>query len=34
MDVLKAKINSNLAHKPKKGLPMDELHVRQNEFLL
>ena len=34
MDMLKAKINSNLAHKPKKGLPMDELQLRQNEFLL
>ena len=34
MDMLKAKINSNLAHKPKKGLPMDELQARQNEFLL
>jgi hypothetical protein len=34
MDMLKAKINSNLAHKPKKGLPTDELQLRQNEFLL
>jgi hypothetical protein len=34
MDMLKAKINSNLAHKPKKGLPMDKLQLRQNEFLL
>ena len=30
----KVKINSNIAHKPKKWLPMDELHVRQNGFLL
>jgi hypothetical protein len=34
MDMLKAKINSNLAHKPKKGLLMDEFQLRQNEFLL
>ena len=34
MDMLKAKINSNIAHKPKKGLPMDKLQTRQNEFLL
>ncbi len=34
MDMLKPKINSNLAQKPKKGLPMDEVQVRQNEFLL
>ena len=34
MDMLKAKTNSNIAHKPKKGLPMDKLQVRQNEFLL
>jgi hypothetical protein len=34
MDMLKAKINPNLAHKPKKGLPTDEPQPRQNEFLL
>ena len=34
MGLPKAKINSNIAHKPKKWLPMDELHVRQNGFLL
>ena len=34
MDMLKVKINPNLAHKPKKGLPTDELQPRQNEFLL
>ena len=34
MDMLKAKINSNIAHKPKKELPMDKLQTRQNEFLL
>jgi hypothetical protein len=30
----KPKINSNIAHKSKKGLPTDELHARQNGFLL
>jgi hypothetical protein len=30
----KPKINSNIAHKPKKWLPTDELHARQNGFLL
>jgi hypothetical protein len=34
MDMLKAKINPNLAHKPRKGLPTDEPQLRQNEFLL
>ena len=34
MSLPKAKINSNIAYKPKKWLPMDELHVRQNGFLL
>ena len=31
--MLKAKINSNLAHKPKKGLPTNEPQPRQNDFL-
>jgi hypothetical protein len=30
----KPKINSNIAHKSKKGLPTDEFHARQNGFLL
>ncbi len=34
MGLPKAKINSNIAHKLKKWLPMDELHVRQNGNLL
>ena len=34
MGLPKAKINSNIAHKPKKWLLMDELHARQNGFLL
>ena len=34
MHMLKVKINPNLAHKPKKGFPTDELQRRQNEFLL
>jgi hypothetical protein len=34
VDMLKVKINSNLTHKSKKGLSMDELQARQNEFLL
>jgi hypothetical protein len=34
MGLPKTKINSNIAHKPIKWLPMDELHVRQNGFLL
>jgi hypothetical protein len=34
MGLPKAKINSNIAHKPKKWLPMNEFHVRQNGFLL
>ena len=34
MGLSKAKINSNIAHKLEKWLPMDELHVRQNGFLL
>ena len=34
MGLPKTKINSNIAHKPKKWLPLDELHVRQNRFLL
>ena len=34
MGLPKAKINSNIAYKSKKWLPMDELHVWQNRFLL
>ena len=34
MGLPKAKINSNIANKPKKWLPMDELHMRQNGNLL
>ena len=34
MGLPKTKINSNIAHKLKKWLSMDKLHVRQNGFLL
>ncbi len=34
MGLPKAKINSNITHKLKKWLLMDELHVRQNGNLL
>jgi hypothetical protein len=34
MGLPKAKINSNMANKLKKWLPMDELHMRQNRNLL
>ena len=34
MGLPKVKINSNMANKPKKWLPMDELHIRQNRKML
>jgi hypothetical protein len=34
MGLPKAKINSNITHKPKKWLLIDEFHVRQNGNLL
>ena len=34
MGLSKAKINSNIANKPKKWLPMDELYIRKNRKML